>query len=183
VGYTERYVVAVWVGNFNNDPMNDVSGVYGAGRIMQQVMRLLAGEQRPRFMVPDNYRSVLICPISGGEARDDCPAREEWLAPGMPVPKTCPGHDSLDMAEGYSSPRIDSPSDGEVFYFDPHTPRSAQAVPLQVRDCRGCRLFVDGSFYREVEGDLRDALELSPGNHRLTLRWDGGSKTVEFRLE
>ncbi len=183
VGYTDRYVVAVWVGNFNNDAMNDVSGVYGAGRIMQQVMRLLVGDSHPRFKVPDSYRSLLICTVSGGEAREDCPAREEWLPSGMAVPKLCPGHESIDLADGYSTPKIDSPSEGEIFYFDPHTPRSAQAVPLQVRDCDRCRLYVDGVFYREVRGNLRDVLDLNPGTHRVTLRWEGGSRTVKFRLE
>lgn len=38
MGYTPEYTVGVWVGNFDNTPMQDVSGVTGAGPIFRDVM-------------------------------------------------------------------------------------------------------------------------------------------------
>lgn len=38
VGYTPEFTVGVWVGNFDNTPMQDVSGVTGAGPIFRDVM-------------------------------------------------------------------------------------------------------------------------------------------------
>ena len=46
VGFTAEYTVGVWVGNFDNSPMQEVSGVSGAGPIFHRVM-LLLHEDRP----------------------------------------------------------------------------------------------------------------------------------------
>lgn len=41
VGYTQEFTVAVWVGNFNNQSMRQVSGIVGAGPIFASVMKHL----------------------------------------------------------------------------------------------------------------------------------------------
>ncbi len=41
VGYTPDYVVAVWLGNAENEPLKHVSGQSGAGQIWNEVMALL----------------------------------------------------------------------------------------------------------------------------------------------
>lgn len=37
LGYTPEFTVGVWVGNFDNTPMNEVSGVTGAGPIFREI--------------------------------------------------------------------------------------------------------------------------------------------------
>src|SRR5262249_46648392 len=44
VGYSRRYTVGVWVGNFSGQPMADVSGVTGAAPIWLEVMSWLPRE-------------------------------------------------------------------------------------------------------------------------------------------
>ena len=41
VGYSTRYTVAVWVGNFEGDPMHDVSGISGAAPAWAAIMLAL----------------------------------------------------------------------------------------------------------------------------------------------
>ena len=41
VGYTARYTVGVWVGNFSGAPMHDVSGVSGAAPIWHTLVQHL----------------------------------------------------------------------------------------------------------------------------------------------
>ncbi len=41
VGFSQRYTVAVWVGNFEGDSMHDVSGVTGAAPVWQEIMTAL----------------------------------------------------------------------------------------------------------------------------------------------
>ena len=41
VGYSRRYTVGVWVGNFSGEPMRDVSGVTGAAPVWLEVMAWL----------------------------------------------------------------------------------------------------------------------------------------------
>src|SRR5690606_14687358 len=41
VGFTSRYTVGVWVGNFSGAPMHDVSGVSGAAPIWRDLVHRL----------------------------------------------------------------------------------------------------------------------------------------------
>jgi penicillin-binding protein 1C len=41
VGFSDRYTVGVWVGNFNGTPMHDVSGVSGAAPLWARIMAML----------------------------------------------------------------------------------------------------------------------------------------------
>ena len=41
LGYSDRYTVGVWVGNFAGEPMWDVSGVSGAAPVWQEIMNRL----------------------------------------------------------------------------------------------------------------------------------------------
>ena len=53
VGYTPDLVTGVWVGNANNEPMERVSGVDGAGPIWHDFMELvLRGQPAREFERP-----------------------------------------------------------------------------------------------------------------------------------
>lgn len=53
VGYTKRYTVGVWIGNFDGEPMRDVSGVTGAGPVWAAVMDFLQpADSAPRKATP-----------------------------------------------------------------------------------------------------------------------------------
>ena len=41
IGFTARYTVGVWVGNFSGAPMHDVSGVSGAAPVWREIMDFL----------------------------------------------------------------------------------------------------------------------------------------------
>jgi penicillin-binding protein 1C len=45
IGYSSRYVVGVWVGNFSGSPMHDVSGVSGAAPLWAKIMALLHDQE------------------------------------------------------------------------------------------------------------------------------------------
>ena len=65
VGYTSEWVVGVWVGNANNEPMLRVSGVTGAAPIWNAVMRS-AHPRPPRpFPRPAGLVEVEVCAESG----------------------------------------------------------------------------------------------------------------------
>lgn len=66
VGYTPNLVTAVWVGNFNNEPMNGVMGATGATPIWHHFMeRVLADAEVEQFSRPENIVEVPI--TSSGE--------------------------------------------------------------------------------------------------------------------
>lgn len=55
VGFTSEYTVAAWVGNFNGEPMWNVSGITGAAPLWRQIMLALHRDHPPRDEML-NYR-------------------------------------------------------------------------------------------------------------------------------
>ncbi len=83
VGYTPNLVVGVWVGNADNTPMVDVTGVSGAAPIWNAFMReALRGQPVIDFAPPDGLIRREVCALSGLLATPDCPRRRmEWFIP------------------------------------------------------------------------------------------------------
>jgi 1A family penicillin-binding protein len=66
VGYTPDLVVGVWTGNADNEPMEHVSGVTGAGPIWHDVMEALhKGRPVRAFVEPEGMVRVAVCADSG----------------------------------------------------------------------------------------------------------------------
>jgi penicillin-binding protein 1C len=84
VGYTPNLVVGVWVGNADNTPMVNVTGVTGAGPIYNQFMRqVLLGQPQLEFQQPEGLLRVEVCNLSGLLPRENCPLRRvEWFIAG-----------------------------------------------------------------------------------------------------
>ncbi len=95
VGYTPELTVAVWVGNFNGDPMYNVSGITGAAPIWREIM-MAAVKMTGRpgwYQAPENLVKVRVCPFSGKPAGKDCPGGvEEWFGKDQVPAGTCPAH-------------------------------------------------------------------------------------------
>ncbi|PYP70876.1 MAG: penicillin-binding protein 1C [Gemmatimonadetes bacterium] len=85
VGTTGGFTVAVWVGNFSGRPMNDVSGVTGAGPLLHRAIVLTAQSYAPGALPsPATVGAVpvMICRLSGLRATPECPGMVEWFVPG-----------------------------------------------------------------------------------------------------
>jgi penicillin-binding protein 1C len=84
IGYTPDLVTGVWVGNADNQPMERVSGVDGAGPIWHDFMELaLMGRPRREFERPSGIINVEICSLSGLLPTPDCPyTRDEIFIAG-----------------------------------------------------------------------------------------------------
>jgi penicillin-binding protein 1C len=74
VGYTTRYTVATWVGNFDGEAMQNVSGVTGAAPLWNRIMLHLHEHQEPKaFSLPPGLVKRPICAISGKKPTPACP--------------------------------------------------------------------------------------------------------------
>ncbi len=83
VGFTVDYTVATWVGNFNGDRMNKVSGVMGAAPLWNRIMLHLHEVQEPAaFPSPQGLVQRPICAVTGWRPTADCPSVvQEYFAP------------------------------------------------------------------------------------------------------
>jgi 1A family penicillin-binding protein len=90
IGYTPQYLVATWVGNNDNTPMNPAltSGVTGAAPIWNKLMRkALAGTTDIWPKQPDGIVGARVCSLSGLLPPNDgddagCPIRFEYFIKG-----------------------------------------------------------------------------------------------------
>ena len=104
IGYTTKYTVGVWVGNFDGQPMQQVSGVSGAGPLFHDIMIVLhEKENPPPFPHPPGIVRREICAASGMLPTANCPSRlGEWFVPGTEPEEHCTVHRAflIDVRNG-----------------------------------------------------------------------------------
>ncbi|HJU64593.1 MAG TPA: transglycosylase domain-containing protein, partial [Gemmatimonadaceae bacterium] len=96
VATTAGFTVAVWVGNFSGRPMEGVSGITGAGPLLQRSVLAVAARHRPGVLATPRdlgLRAVAICRLSGLRAAHDCPHTTEWFVPGTEPERECDWHE------------------------------------------------------------------------------------------
>jgi penicillin-binding protein 1C len=117
VGYSEKYTVGVWVGNFSGEPMWNVSGVTGAAPIWIEMMNWLHRDDgSPKKEPPTRIVRKEIDFPQGTE-----PSREEWFIQGTEP-------HSKDKRIGQFNQRIVYPPSGTVIALDPDIPSELQKV-------------------------------------------------------
>ncbi|MDQ3248181.1 MAG: transglycosylase domain-containing protein, partial [Chloroflexota bacterium] len=83
IGYSSERIVGVWVGNADNTPMLDVSGIDGAGPIWHDLMLAAHTKAPAPFARPANLEEITICTASGLLPTADCPrTRQERFISG-----------------------------------------------------------------------------------------------------
>ncbi|MCP5540565.1 MAG: penicillin-binding protein 1C [Akkermansiaceae bacterium] len=90
LGFTPEFTVGVWVGQFDNTPLQNVSGVSGAGPIFHAVMSELHRLQPSRwYSRPEGFVEAEVDPLTGKRVVPETGflprhTRREWFAPGSP---------------------------------------------------------------------------------------------------
>ena len=166
VGFSQRYTVAVWVGNAAGEAMHDVSGVSGAAPVWREVMDWLhrgGGRARVRSDPPPPPPGVLRQPIRFEPVgRISEPARQEWFIAGT-------GMRVVRLAEPRALARIAYPGQGSLIALDPDIPPGRQRISLQLSGQP------DPGWYWRIAGQtLGSAASVvlwrpHPGRHRLML--------------
>lgn len=124
IGFNQKYLVAVWVGNNNNSPMSRIaSGVTGATPIFHNIMKALLGsDENHQWTVPQNLVQVPTCPITGTLACQGCPIRVEWFLEESKPTKTCNfdyEKEKEDKKGKKAKPTIYLPSDRQGEILEP----------------------------------------------------------------
>lgn len=158
VGYSSDYTVAVWVGNFEGDPMHDVSGVTGAAPVWHDVLVAL---QRGRIHAPPSPpMGVEAANIRFAPALE--PPRREWFLEGtrMSQVRAIPARSRVA--------RLVSPANGMIVAIDPDIPLRAQRIPVRAQGASAGMMI---RYNNSILGPASRALYLTPvpGAHRLVL--------------
>jgi penicillin-binding protein 1C len=156
IGYTDRYTVGVWVGNFDGAPMRDVSGVSGAAPVWARIMRRVHADGGARALQPpDGVQRVKVRFESVPES-----PRKEWFINGTAMRRVAPVPSHAGL------PRIVYPGDGMILALDADIPVDRQRLFFSMRPSRD-------DFQWRLDGatlvDPESGWPLSPGRHHLQL--------------
>jgi penicillin-binding protein 1C len=130
VGFSRRYTVGVWVGNFSGEPMWNVSGISGAAPVWLEVMNQLHHDSRSG--PPPRPRGVLVA-RTGFPAGSEVQRGELFLAGTEPSPMAA----QVKYGESWLIPRISYPPAGTVIVIDPDIPEENQVVFFEAENAGG----------------------------------------------
>ncbi|MDO9369270.1 MAG: penicillin-binding protein 1C [Sphingopyxis sp.] len=171
IGWSDRFTVAVWVGNLEGDSMRAVSGTSGAAPVWRDVMLALhAGSPGKPPTMPDGVEARQIALPGTREP----PRREVFLR----------GTAQTEMAaapQAARRPRITSPVSGSVYALDPDIPIDRQRLAVTVSgSVAGYRLILD----KKPLGDADAGQQMlpRPGSHMLALVDPGGRMIDRVRF-
>jgi penicillin-binding protein 1C len=117
VGYSEKFTVGVWVGNFSGEPMWNVSGITGAAPVWIEMMTWL----HRNGVSPKKEPPARIVRKEIGFPQGTEPSREEWFIRGTEP-------HSRDKRIGQFNQRILYPPSGTVIALDPDIPPELQKI-------------------------------------------------------
>jgi penicillin-binding protein 1C len=210
VGFTRDFTVGVWAGNFENQPMKEISGVAGAAPIFQRVMLRLHKNHKPSWWErPEDWVEVKVDPRNGKQLADERGnPRRVWL-PKTHVPPVAAASDYdeegralLDetFAGWFESPhnfrrgelalherapavvplRILRPAEGTEFLLDPEMPSSA-ALLHPLTDPAGVVRWSSETL-RVEDGPTGQVIHLAPGTHTLHALDTRSGKTRQIAI-
>ena len=209
VGVTGGFTVAVWVGNFSGRPMNDVSGVTGAGPLLHRAI-LDVARIRAAGVLPDPAAHGAIrrsvCRLSGMLATQHCSPLDEWFLPGT-APTSLdnwqndggaivwpaeyamwaeqegrrehPAGTEIPVPPRSAEFAIISPQDGDRYQIPPGMDSRFATIPLRVSGAA-----TDGPVRWTIDGQpvARSRWALQLGVHRLRAIAASG-RSAEARIE
>ncbi|HEY5993549.1 MAG TPA: penicillin-binding protein 1C [Gallionellaceae bacterium] len=139
IGFSVRYTVGVWVGNFGGEPMRDVSGVSGAAPVWKDIMDYLHNNQKaPGRNVPPNLVEVQVTFVPEVE-----PPRREWFIKGTET-REIRLASYLEGNKGSIS-KILYPAEGTIIAVDPDIPTDRQRVQFSARSGNDVSWTIDGA--------------------------------------
>jgi penicillin-binding protein 1C len=171
VGYSGRYTVGVWVGNFDGSPMWDVSGVAGAAPVWRDLMDYLHRDSPSRAPAPPPgvvRQTVAFTPAV------EAP-RSEWFVRGTETA-------SVELpAPGQRQPKILYPADSSLIALDPDIPERLQRLRFQAQGEAGLAWMLDGEALAPAV--LAAGWAPAPGKHEVKLVGGDGRVLASARFE
>jgi len=171
IGFSDRFTVAVWVGNLEGDSMRAVSGTSGAAPVWRDVMLALhRGAPGKPLARPAHVRAAQIAFTTGSE-----PPRREWFLAGTDQHALAPAPDHARR------PRITNPVSGSIYAVDPDIPAGRQSLGVVVSGAnKAYSVTLNGRRLGLAEAGVQ--LPLIPGSHLLALLDESGRTVDKVRF-
>ncbi|MEM7012930.1 MAG: transglycosylase domain-containing protein [Verrucomicrobiota bacterium] len=207
IGYTPEFSVGVWVGNFDNTPLDHFSGVAGAGPIFHAMIEHLHETVDPTwFERPRAVKEIHVDPFTGRKLQQSdtrewihesyppaiasksdydergrtliAPIYADWLARApTPIRQRLAINPAAADAEPFA---ILSPLEGMVIVLDPDIANGGRILPLRTNLGEPA---IWSSATLEINAQDQTAI-LTPGDHELIAENPdtGEADRVQFRV-
>ncbi|GHA06772.1 hypothetical protein GCM10008090_15560 [Arenicella chitinivorans] len=126
MAFNHRYLVGVWMGNLDSQPMQNITGSTGPAMVMRAMFNELNRHTatRPLRLARDLQRHA-VCIDSGLISDGNCASRDEWFLPtSLPAEKR-----THEQALEY---RLAQPVDQMLVARDPRIPDEFEALELRL---------------------------------------------------
>jgi len=173
VGFSSRYTVGVWVGNFSGESMWDVSGVSGAAPVWRDLMNYLhANDSSSTPKPPRGIVRQAVQFIPAFEA-----PRKEYFLAGT---ETGEIHLLASDGHGTAGAHILYPTDGTVIAMDPDIPFRHQRAQFSASEEGGLNWLIDGNA---IGSGAEVGWSPATGRHRLALVDNEGNELDSVTFE
>lgn len=123
IGYSQRYTVGVWVGNFTGEPMWNVTGITGAAPLWLDIMNYL--HRNSTSAPPQTLKRVIAKRIEFEHHIE--PGRIEWFIRGTEP-------DSIELNTNHGNTHITYPPSGTIIALDPNIPKDRQMLFFEAQN-------------------------------------------------
>lgn len=193
VGYSNSFVVGVWLGNLSRDSMYEISGARGPALVLRSVFAELEATAEPRdLFVSTALERHAICPLTGLLAQQQCPRVEELFIAHTAPARVCAGHHAAISPEEQGQDaanrvEIALPTPGLHLALDPRIPDDREAFAFELSSrvpLAEVEWIVDDQVTKRYQGDVRRHIwSLQRGRHTVRatgrIRGDGGLFSTE----
>jgi len=124
IGYSDKYTVGVWAGNFSGAAMWNVSGITGAAPVWLEIMNYL---HRENPVIPPNPPSGVFTKRIEFQNNIE-PARVEWFIQNTGPAGAVSDETIITLNTAHDFPHILYPSDGTTIALDPDIPVENQYI-------------------------------------------------------
>jgi penicillin-binding protein 1C len=171
LGYNDRFVVGVWMGNLDYTPTDGVTGASGPALVLRSVFNLLNKDrQTARLNVSSRLLRKTVCVPQPGEIT--CAPREELFIPGT---ENAPLH----RVSAKNIFEVIKPTDGLRIAIDPRIPLERQKMEFLLKpDCADCVVEWRVNQALLPQTGTRSLWPLEKGQYRLTALVKRGSDTI-----
>lgn len=124
IGYNDRYVVGIWMGNLDRTPMKDVTGSTGPALALRAIFQTLNEnrETKPLYLSPALIAQD-VC-IRPRDNNGDCPRRTELFA-------KAPANDTPEKTNTAAIELV-RPTNGLLVAYDPRIPADHQKFRFEL---------------------------------------------------
>ena len=160
IGYSEKYTVGVWIGNFSGEPMWNVTGISGAAPVWLEIMNILHTSSGSHGPVPPS--GVLAKKVQFTHGIE--PERLEWFI------RSTETEVSVALNTRHEKSSIVYPADGSIITIDPDISEEHQRVSFQAQpEGRSFAWYLND---RSISPGMRSTLLWKPerGSHILSIK-------------